>query len=69
MVSFNNETEKEMWQTDAKPVLAKLETIKTFAVVENKDGCALAKQINKRLSKHAISFKALNLNSLLKCRD
>eukprot|EP00965_Chrysotila_dentata_P072406 2392476-Pleurochrysis_carterae.AAC.1 len=37
MVSFNKETEKEMWQTDAKPVLAKLKTIKPFAVVENKD--------------------------------
>eukprot|EP00965_Chrysotila_dentata_P141848 4688435-Pleurochrysis_carterae.AAC.1 len=65
LISVNKEG-KEKWQSDAKPVLSKLETIASFKVVANVDGCAVAKQIDKWLAKYALRFKALNITSLRK---
>eukprot|EP00965_Chrysotila_dentata_P109069 3603383-Pleurochrysis_carterae.AAC.1 len=67
MACVNKEKIKEMWHADSKPALSKLETILSFSAVENKDGCALGKQVDNWLLKHAVVFTALNLTSLQKC--
>eukprot|EP00965_Chrysotila_dentata_P015267 504863-Pleurochrysis_carterae.AAC.2 len=64
-----NKKLKEVWQTDAAPILSKLETIKSFKIIVNNDGCALAKQVDKWLAKYALRLKAINLTTFNKCRD
>eukprot|EP00965_Chrysotila_dentata_P053340 1769996-Pleurochrysis_carterae.AAC.1 len=64
----SSDSSKEVSQTDAAPILSKLETIKSFKTIVNNDGCALAKQVDKRPAlKYALRFKAINLTTLNKC--
>eukprot|EP00965_Chrysotila_dentata_P154761 5113864-Pleurochrysis_carterae.AAC.1 len=59
---------KETWVDERNCAPVKFDAIKQFKAIENSDGCAHGKQLDRFLNLHSTTFKALGLKSVIQCR-
>ena len=68
-ISRSKETGVEVWRKESDAMVTRLSMLKCITAIEDQDGSAMEKQVNKWLANHSPRMKALGIKSIRDARS